>query len=281
MAKKSTALSTVVILPPKATQEVGKLLPRKAFEGLKFWRKLKEREQETIVSETMQLAAANLMQESGKLAMGKHFAEIKRVLEPYTGAFPKFCSRFKFTERTARRYIDAYTNAAGTWPEAVLKAAVARGMDILGYTPAKPLGKYTAAYEALRMNSVLPPKQEEPEEVSRYLDTLEKTRREIQADPEKNAAIRKRLEKRQENIEEEQRRDPDWLLKASYRNCKNALRRVSARKKRAWLDSLVGMLLTEMSISHQTSFKPEAIPDDFRQGRGRPSLVETDTAQSA
>lgn len=276
MPKKVTALT--VSMPHHLAAEAGRFMPRQAFEQLRFWNQLKDREQDTILSEAKQLSAALMMHGSSGLAIGEHLINIQKVLKPYEGAFAKFLRNFRFTERTAYRYIVAYNNAAERLPEPVLKAAMARGMNILGYTQDRPLGTYSGAYEVLKP---LPSRYDDPADANRVLDQLEQVRKEIKADPEKKAAIEKRLKRQHEDLVEEIRTEPKFLLKHSYRTVKNALRHVSSRKRRDWLESLVGMLLTEINIGHQTTFKPEAIPEDFRQGRGRPRMVTEEEKAAA
>jgi hypothetical protein len=67
-------------------------------------------------------------------------------------------------------------------------------------------------------------------------------------------------------------RDKAELLKINYRVVRNSLKALPARQRKSFLSSLVGMIMTEAGIAYTTSFKPEEISEDFRQGPGRPRL---------
>lgn len=262
MANKT--IEGVTALTTSVTAEAGRFINKQAFQQFSFWDKLKEKEKSEFYEEGKQLAAAMIAHGSSKLAIGEHLANIQALLTPYE-AFGKFLRQFRFTEKTAYRYITGYNNALERFPEPVLKAAMVRGMDILGYTEEKPLGKYTAAWNA----GAKPPKNPDHSEANRYLDQLEKTRRDY---------VKERTQQRLQGkvmAEYEVERDPRVLLQQSFRVAKNAMLHIPKRNRRKFLDSLVGMLLTQIGIGNSTSFSPEAIPDSFRQGRGRPQLVPT------
>ena len=138
---------------------------------------------------------------------------------------------------------------------------MARGMKILGYSDQRPLGRYTEVVRHLP-----PPKNADHEAANRYLDQLELTRK------QRNRTITQAGGKADSPSGDVEiiKRDPAFLKMQSYRIAKNAMRQIPTRQRRRWLDSLVGMLLTEVGIGQAQSFEPESIPDSFRQGRGRP-----------
>lgn len=258
------SIVTVTAMTSSATSEAGKFVSRQSFQQLPFWGKLKERERTDLMEEGRQLAAAMMVHGSSGLAIGERLVNIRPILEPYKGAYTKLLSSFGFTDRTARRYIDGYENARAHLPEAVLKAAMAKGMRVLGYDDQRPLGVYTEAYRLLP-----PPRNPDPEQATKYLNQLEQTRK------ERNKVIKeaKKSGKSVPVTEESVRRDPEFLRKQTFRSIKNALDHIPKRSRRGFLNDVVGMVLTHLGIGNPTSFEPEAIPDDFRQGRGRPRLV--------
>lgn len=263
MANKT--IEGVTALTTSAASEAGRFINKQAFQQFSFWGKLKEREKSEFYEEGKQLAAAMIAHGSSKLAIGAHLANIQKILTPYE-AFGKFLKQFRFTEKTAYRYITGYNNASSRFSEPILRAAMARGMEIFGYTEETPLGRYTAAFKKL---DATPPKNPDPATANRYLDELEKTRRQY---------VQHRTQLRLQGkvlTEEEVERDPRVMLQQAFRVAKNAIGHLPKRKRRPFLDSLTGMLMTQIGIGSATSFSPEAIPDSFRQGRGRPQLMPT------
>lgn len=266
--KKSTAIT--IISPGDAAAEVSKFVPRQAFEQFSFWEQLKEREQNKLVEEGQHIGTALVAHGASGLAIGQHLISVKALLEPYSGAFSRVCQGFRFTPRMAYRYIKAYENASQRLPEAALHAVMARGMNIFGHTDSKPLGKYTDAFRMLGA-----PTSTTPDKVNEWAMQLEQTRKEIV-----KAKNKRRAEghAKPEEVIEEIKRTPEFRLRRNFRNIKNDLRRIPSKKRRDWLESLFGMVMTQAGITSKTSFSPEAIPEDFLQGRGRPSIGETEAA---
>jgi hypothetical protein len=264
-SKKKNAIT---ILGPTTLAEAGRFVPSTVFQEFSFFSEMKAREQEALVSEGKLLAQAMIAHGASRLEIGQRLANIQETLNPYSGAFARFLKTFHFTGRTGYRYIEGYQNAVGTLSEPIVKAAMARGMSIMGNS-AKPLGKYSEAAKLLP-----PPKNPDAAEATRWLDQLEQTRQ------ERRKKLIESGKKETVDAEESVQHDPQTLLQQTYRMFKNSWRVLPSRGRRRFLDGLVGMFLTEAGIGSAATFEPQAIPEEFRQGRGRPRLVREEAEAS-
>lgn len=147
--------------------EIKGLVKKETFSNLSWWPKLNTDEQTSVVNSGQKLGLALLHFGQARLQVGEHLAELQSVLEPHN-LFGRFLSSFRFSKRTAYRYIQGYKNASSMLPQLVLKAAMVRGVNIVGDTEAKPLGIYTHAVELLP-----PTKVETEEQANAYIDALE------------------------------------------------------------------------------------------------------------
>lgn len=263
MASKKNTLQNVTIIPASVANEAGRLMSRQDIESLPFWGDLTDHKRELLLSEIKQLAAAKMMHVSSGLAMGKHLQNIYDTCENYSGAFRKIASSFGFSERTAYRYMKTYSHACQMLPEQVVKAAMVRGLDVLSYNEKKPLGKYTYV-----MQHLLPPPRnlETPGDAMRYLDQVEQTYKD-----QRRAVAKGEVEEDGGAEAEEIQRDPEFLLKQNFRGIKNALTHVPSRQRKRWFERLVGMSLQQLGVASSMTFQPEAVPEEFKQGPGRPS----------
>lgn len=230
------------------------------FKEMQFWSGLETKERTAIQHEGRELLRAVQAHGASKLAIGEHLKNIKTTLIPHRGAWDSFLQSFvyKFTRRTAERYITAYENIHSRFPAAIVNAAMVRDMPILAYDSKKPLGIYTSAVKALP-----PPKNPTPAEAGEYLDKLDaKVKR------QRTAAAGK-----EPDLLDEFRSDPVFMQKHSFRIVKNNIMRLPPRQRRGWLTKLVGMLLTEINSSTDLIVSAIDIPEDFNQGKGRPKLV--------
>lgn len=242
---------------PVTNREIKQALDNDVFN--RFLKKLDEDVQGKVKTEAYQLAAAMHANIVSRVAIAAHLTALHEILEPLH-LFEKFIRNFHFTKRTAYRYIAAYENAGrAVQNETLMKVAAIRGINILGGDETKPLGKYTAAAAIYP-----PPKTANDETAVRYWDDLEKTRKEINADPKRRAAAEKQIEHKAI------RKDPRTLMKKTFQIFRATLRRVPSRSRDDWFEELIGMMLTEAGFQSAKSLKPCAVPEDFKAGRGRP-----------
>lgn len=240
------------------------LIPRDRFAQFEWWGKLDVRTQTTVEDKTQELARALMMQGSSKLATGKVLAEIRDILEPQRLFLKYIREGFHMSQRTAYRYIVGYENTAKRLPSQVLERAMARGFNMIGDTPEKPLGIYTDIVKKLPV-----PKTEAKADA--WLDDVEEARRKIRSRLARRAAT-----------EDEDMVDPDEALKECYRFINIRLRRLpGGRTKGNWVRNLVGMVMTSAGIGNEQSFTPVAVPSDFRAQRGRPRLNPGDKEEAA
>lgn len=272
MPSPSKSLTLTSILPPQARQDARSLVPKGNVESLKFYKVMKAKDQELLKEETRELGAAILTHGASGLAIGEHLARINLLLTPYNG-FYRYLKTFGMSERNAYRYINGYNNAKQHWPDNVLKAAITRGLKIVSDSDKRPLGKFTESVRVLP-----PPRNPDPAQANKYLNEL------VAHTKERRSRIAKKHGKDAAKKADVEIiiADPEVLLKVSYRQLAINLKRLphNARSKRSWVDKYVGMMLTELGISH-ASFNAVAIPEDFRATRGRPKLVTADGGEAA
>ena len=260
-------LSNVTIIPHNVSVEAGRFLPKTELQGMSFLKKVKERDQEYLIEEIKQAAAAKLMHERGGLALGRHILNIYNRCESYSGAFRKAMTYLGIQERNAYRYMKAFAGAASQWHENVINAAIVRGLDFRSADENRPLGKYTEAARLLPA----PSRNPEPQEAVRYVEQLDQTYK------ERKRALKEGKIKPKDRSEEVEaiERDPEFLLRKNFRGIKNDLKHIPPRQRRRWFEKLVGMSMTQQGIASAMTFTPEAIPEDFNQGPGRPALPQT------
>lgn len=263
MARKKHDISNITALPSGLVAEAGRLIQRgEIVQQLPFWMEMKERDRETLQEEIKLLAAARVQHIAGGLAMGEHIKNIYDTCERYSGAFRRVMAEVGIEERNAYRYMDGYKNACLAFPEPVLRAAVALGLDIVSTSKNRPLGKYTEVVKLLP-----PPANPDPAEAARYVGQVKQTYKE-----RRRAIAQGKIEPEVMEDEEEIQRDPEFLLKQNFRGVKNALTHVPKRQQKRWLERLFGMVLAQQGIGNPMTFSPEAVPEDFKQGPGRPRL---------
>jgi len=220
----------------------------------RWWEKLAPSEQTILQVESEGLAMAMLVQGYSRLAIGAHLVKAQAILEPHH-VFGKFLKLFRFTARTAYRYIQRYNNASSHLPETILRTAMVRGIDISGESVEQPLGRYTTAAKALP-----PPADPTDEQAGIWLDSVVKAAKEKNDAPERT------------DLAVPIPQDPDTLLKECYRFCSLRYRKlpINSRIRKTWVHHLSGMLLTDLGVGHAQSVAPIAVPEEFRAMRGRP-----------
>lgn len=240
-----------------ATPAQAKALIVSNLSALPWMTKLSPEEQREVQSEGTKLAQSLLHYGQSKLAVGEHLAKLQGLLEPHR-LFQRFLKFYHFNKRTAYRYISGFRNAKARLPETVLKAAMQRGVNIVGDNEVKPLGIYTAAVEKL------PPPQNASEiQANTWLDQIEDVRKQTRTEDVTHGGALFALATA----------DPQTMLKECFRFVHLRYRRLpnSAKARANWTRALVGMLLADMGVSGQQSFAPVRVPEDFVAQRGRPA----------
>lgn len=232
--------------------EVSNIVKVDAFASLSWYKKLNQDEQGAVMLEGQQLGQSLLQYGRSRLAVGEHLTKISKILEPHK-AFEKFLKHFHFSKRTAYRYIRGYENAKAVLPESVLRAAMARGMQVVGESETRPLGVYTEAVAALPV-----PAEATDAQATTYLDQLEAVRRQSKSDAQ--------------NIPLLFVGDPSVLMKECLRFVSVRYRRLptAKRTRQVWAQQLLGMLLHEFNIQTAQTIAPQAVPESFQVQRGRP-----------
>lgn len=262
-AATKEALLPSAILPTMSLQiaanDASRLVPETLFSSLSWWDKLSEDEKVTVHDEGIALAQALLVNGASRMAVGEHLTNLQGTLEPHN-LFGRFLKVFKFSKRTAYRYISGYKNAKARLPEPILKAAMARGINMLGENDQKPLGVYTDAVKRLP-----PPQNANAVQANTWLDSVEEVR--VKTRQEAADAVDS------SSFTMPEPTDPQTAMKECYRFVVARYKKLpsGAKVRTNWVRGFVGMLLTELGVSAAQSFLPQAVPDDFRVQRGRPA----------
>jgi hypothetical protein len=169
-----------------------------------------------------------------ELEIGKRIVAVRPLLETM-GEFQRFIRAIpSFSERTAYRRIKSYERAVEMWPEAVIDAAIVRGLQVIGWEADKPMGFYE--------DVPLPPKPLTPQKIEDFL---------IRAEQQ----VRLRVETG------EGLSFPD-LLKTSFKMFLKQIRSLPVEEREPFLKELVGLQMTVVGVSPQ-KFAPAMIPTDF------------------
>jgi len=251
------ATAAKMILMPGVTfadvrTDSDRIVPVSEYRALAGWDKLGANDQQTVLTNGRALAQAMLVNGYSRLAIGAYLTEVQAVLEPHS-MFGKFLKMFHFTPRTGYRFIAKYKHAQAKLPPAVLKAAMARGIDMAGEDENRPLGKYTDIVKKLP-----PPKEADPTEANAWLDRVEDVRR---TSPAPSPPVHPTVT---HTDPETATREVLWFVRSRYK-------KLAPRSKKPWANNVLGMLMTEFQL---TSISPVGIPPELIQaGRGRPRSV--------
>lgn len=222
--------------------------------NLPGWDRLDKKDQTVVERETKLLSEDLKGYGRSRLAIGERLTNIKTRIP--RGMFVRFLDNVNLKRSWAYNQMTAYRNASKWLPKPVVDAAMARNMQMLGITEEKPLGVYTDV-----VKRVPPPKTDDLTKIHNWLDSLEESR--------KKSLMRH--SNRIEIVED----DPEVLLKQSYRFVSGRMKKLNTRgrARRAFVENLFGMLLSELGVSQGQTFEPQAVPEDFRAVVGRPSLA--------
>lgn len=235
------------------------------FEGHEFWGRLSPEQRDKVVLHSNEVSKGLVAHTASGMYIGEHLSKVKAIL-PY-GALGEYLAMLPWSRRTLYRYIDMYEKAGQHYSQPLILQAQARRINLPG--------RYEEAIEKMS-----PPTNLTAEEADEWLDKMVAKQREIDRKrkegiiPARSAAAKKRTE------EEDARRDPEFLKEHCFRTVRNALGHLgTTARKRRFLESLVGMLMIEAGMQSAQTFAPEAAPDDYRRGPGRPSKASEEGLQ--
>lgn len=223
-------------------------LPVTQLHSLNGWDELDASTRKSVETETKNLSEAIVTWGKSRLAIGEHLTKIQEKLEPQR-MFGKFLDAFNLKRSTAYNYITGYKNASSVLSDNILQVVSSRGINMIGIRETQPLGVYTDA-----VKKIPPPTSSNMADINDWLKRVESVRK----------------KSRPAEIV-----DTELMMKECYRYVATRLGKVPSkgRSRRAWLDRLVGMILTEVGISNGANFTPEGIPEEFRAVPGRPRLA--------
>lgn len=230
----------------------GELVPKDFLVGLPFWADLARDEQTAVERETKGLAAEMANQVMSRFRTGEHLLSLQAVLQ---GRFRAYLGGLRFSYRTAYRYMElvkmirnggAGGNGSLGISETVVRIAAARGVDLVGHTPARPFGPYTEPIKKLGP----PPKDEAG--VPKWVEAVEAERQSLPRKGRRAVAV-----------------GPEARMIRAFREASGQWGQVGAGRRGAWAVKLVGILMAEFGLP-RGSVAPEAVPEGFRAVLGRP-----------
>lgn len=212
------------------------------LDDLNGWSNLEHHEQQLVTTATHEAIAALHNESTSQLEQGKQLAIIRKILEPHKMFLSHIRANFGMSRATAYRRIDEYEKASRRLKKPVLEVAMRRGYKT----------------SQLRIVEDNPPPSDNPVEIGRHLDKLERTPREVKPQPEPV------------------RINQDVILKECINFAWSRYEKLphNGKTRAAWVRSLMGMLMTKFGFGAGQTFEPMAIPDAFRAvPRGRPRKV--------
>jgi len=243
--------------------------PGGLLKTLPKWEDIARKDQVVIERATKNLGEALADYGRSKLAIGEYLAEVQEKLEPLR-IFQAYLRAFHFKKSAAYNHITAFRNASRNLPEPVLRRAMSRNMSIVGISEDKPLGKYTNAFRRLP-----PPNTDDVEKIDQYLGTIEEMALKSDARSKKSEKYTRGKVKNQE-----------LLVKMGYKALKRFVDQVettgNVRQDRArqisYIEDVVGMVLTKLGVASPKTIEPQAVPEEFQIGPGRPRKTEEEAA---
>lgn len=236
-------------------QTKSNLIPATAFTQLPYWKLLNEEEKKIVEKESQELARAMFHEGASKLEQGKHLSELQKTLEPYR-VFVRHLRQFRFSMKTAYRRIGEFNNAKKRFPEPVLQALLARGLDVVGDTSDRPYGKYTPVMKTLPL-----PKTTDKYQIDEWVTKVEAKYKEYRSDLRNGLPY---------GFAGGDHPSPDTLMKAAFRHVRIRLKRVPKGQQAKWLRTLMQHLAAELASPETITVSPSEAPEDFRRGPGKP-----------
>lgn len=232
------------------------------FSSEKFLAKLKPEEQSGVQEHSVKLARAMLINGASRAEMGLQLQALQGILEPHN-VFGRFLKKyFRLSKRSAYRYIGEYENASKNLPEPIVKAAMARGLNLTTDSKSKPFGTYTDAVKAL------PPSQNV--EPNAWLDAIENKKKELRQQARDAEGT--------EDFVLPEPSDPAVEMRACVLFVERSFKKLptNSRTRGKWLQQLTSYLLAIGGVANPMTIAPQAIPAEFRpQPRGRKPTIET------
>ncbi len=209
-------------------------------------------EQAELEQDTVELAAARINFGMSGLQLGSVLSKINQLLVPYD-LWVIYLQTQNFSVAKGVKLVAAYRNVVQHLNSTILEQAMLSGIDLIGYQPGQPFGRYTQAVEALPTPSAEVSPQEAREWLMQVKDK-NKELRQISALDRITQPI---------NIEAQ--------IKAALIPAKRAFSKISIREdlERAVMQ-FAGMLIQSLGIGHIHDVEPQPVPDGWLVGRGRP-----------
>lgn len=237
----------------KSKQKV-ELAQKDFFTGLPFWNGLEKDEQTVVERETLGLMEEMKGQVTSRLKMGAHLLTLRDVLK--SKFRPYIIDNLNFHWRTGYRYMqlaEFFRNGGGV-SEPVVELAAAKGVDLVGFTVARPFGPYTEAVKKLG------PAPKDPAKAGVWIEAVEAER---QASPRKG---RRKAPA-----------PPEARMVRAFRAAVAEYKGVGGSGKSRWAVKLVGILMAEFGLP-KGSVAPEAVPEGYRAVLGRPKTIDAELA---
>lgn len=237
------------------TLAITDMSPINLLKALPGWEDMNAKDKAFFEKETKGLAEACSRGVMSKIDQGKSLCNIKAKATP--AQFKAYWKMLNYKKATAYDYMRAFTIMSKRLRPSLVSLAAARGMNILGTSEDAPYGVWTENFKRMP-----PPDTDDPIVNNQFLD--EAIVRQTRIDGRSRKMVQ---------IED----DAEVLLQHSYQFVSRRLQKLpnKGRSRKAWIERLVGMLLSEIGVSGNQSFQAEAVPDDFKpRPVGRPRTIE-------
>jgi hypothetical protein len=212
-------------------------------------------EQQELERDTVEFTDAVIAHGMSGLKLGAVLHKINLITAQY-GLWEAYLSQFRFSESKGYRLLAAYRNVMENINETILEQAMLSGIDLIGYQPEKPYGKYTEAMKSMEPPAA-PGQELSPTEARLWLMQIDEKQKELR----KIFAL-DRITK-PVSIEDQ--------LKAALIPSKRALSKIVVRED---LENAVirfcGMLIQSLGLGPVHEVEPQAVPEGWLRERGRP-----------
>lgn len=229
------------------------MLPLEIVQNADWWGEIEKAGQSKLLKEMKGLEQTMIIGTQSRITLGKHLSAIQEALAPIK-KFNRFLQAYNLKRSTAFKAINSYKNAQKWLSEDILAAAAARNMNMLGESEDAPLGVYSTC-----VKRTPPPEDNNIDKINTWLHSIELSRRREIAQTRKRA--------------EEVGLDEDQALKECFQFVNRRLAKMPTRSRvrTQWLEKLSGMLFRQIGVSTIRSIEPQAAPEEFTRGVGRPS----------
>lgn len=241
--------------------------PEALMKTLKGWESLSRKEQTAVERNNRNIGETLVSIGHSKLALGEYLLAQQEIMEPVR-MFRPYLRAVRFNKTKAYQYINSYRIAKERWHPLLLEEGMRRGISVIA-TPEQPYGKYTQQFKKLP-----PGKIETREDASKMFDLVEDDYSRADGKMKKISVENPRYKEISE--------DPEVLKMQLFKfaiRCLKKLPKVGDNRRdkarqREFLREVLGMIIPQAGIQSTFTIEPQAAPEEFLIGPGRPRKEE-------